>query len=239
MIVTRSHVITGKATLKEMASYLLKRAFDIVAASMLLLVLLPILLLIAFLIRHDSAGSPLFIQQRVGSRRRVRNGKVVWEVRNFPCFKFRTMYTNADQKLHQEHVKKFVRGELEAGEQGADTAKFKLDRDPRITRIGHILRRTSLDELPQLLNVLRGEMSLIGPRPVPTYEVAEYDTWHFLRLAALPGISGLWQVKGRSQVSFEEMVELDVEYVRQQSLLFDIKIMLLTVLVMINGSGAR
>ncbi|NJL33136.1 MAG: sugar transferase [Chloroflexaceae bacterium] len=112
-----------------------------------------------------SAGSPLFIQQRVGSRRRVRNGKVVWEVRNFPCFKFRTMYTNADQKLHQEHVKKFVRGELEAGEQGADTAKFKLDRDPRITRIGHILRRTSLDELPQLLNVLRGEMSLIGRVP--------------------------------------------------------------------------
>ncbi len=232
------YIVTGNATITSTAVYAIKRVFDVVLSVVLLILLVPIFALIALLIKLDSPGSSLFVQQRVGSRRRVRNGKVTWEVETFPCYKFRTMVSNADQKLHQEHIKKFIQGELAAEEQ-SDPARFKLNRDPRITRIGHILRKTSLDELPQLLNVLRGEMSLIGPRPVPTYEVALYDLWHYERLAALPGISGLWQVKGRSQVSFDEMMQLDIEYVRKQSLLFDIKIMLMTVLVVVLGRGAR
>lgn len=232
------YIVAGNATVTSIVAYTAKRIFDIVLSIILLLVLLPVFLFIAVLIRVDSPGSPLFIQKRVGSRRRLRNGKVTWEVETFPCYKFRTMVSDADQKVHQEHIKKFIQGDLATEEQN-DPARFKLNRDPRITRIGHILRKTSLDELPQLLNVLRGEMSLIGPRPVPTYEVAMYDLWHYERLAALPGISGLWQVKGRSQVSFEEMMQLDIEYVRKQSLLFDIKIMLMTVLVVVLGRGAR
>ncbi|NJL04207.1 MAG: sugar transferase [Chloroflexaceae bacterium] len=231
-------IIAGNTSPSETLAYIAKRSFDVIAAIILIIVLAPIMLLITMLIKKDSSGSAFFVQQRVGSRRRVRDGKVVWEVENFPCYKFRTMVSNADQKLHQEHIKKFIAGDLAAEEQ-SDPARFKLNSDPRITRIGHILRKTSLDELPQLLNVLRGEMSLIGPRPVPTYEVAMYDLWHYERLAALPGISGLWQVKGRSQVSFEEMMLLDIEYVRSQSLMFDIKIMLMTVLVVVLGRGAR
>jgi lipopolysaccharide/colanic/teichoic acid biosynthesis glycosyltransferase len=114
----------------------------------------------------------------------------------------------------------------------------KLTNDPRITRIGHLLRKTSLDEIPQFLNVLRGEMSLVGPRPVPTYEVAEYQAWHYQRLAAAPGLTGLWQVTGRGQVSFDEMIEMDIEYVRNKSLWLDLKILVLTVFVVLSGRGA-
>jgi lipopolysaccharide/colanic/teichoic acid biosynthesis glycosyltransferase len=132
----------------------------------------------------------------------------------------------------------FVRGTLEGRE--ATTAAYKLGADPRITRVGKFLRKSSLDELPQLINVLRGEMSLVGPRPVPEYEVLEYrEAWHHERLATLPGITGLWQVKGRGQVPFEDMVRLDLEYIQRQSLWLDLAILLFTVPAVLSGRGAE
>jgi lipopolysaccharide/colanic/teichoic acid biosynthesis glycosyltransferase len=212
-------------------SYLVKRALDVVLTLVLLITLAPLLLLIALLIRLDSPGPVLFVQERVGSRRVRRNGKVTWNIRNFPFLKFRSMYHGADQSVHIAHIKAFTDGTLDGSE------SFKLQNDPRITRIGHFLRKTSLDELPQLFNVLRGDMSLIGPRPVPTYEAAAYELWHHERHSALPGITGLWQVMGRSSVTFEEMIALDIKYVREQSLWLDLKILVRTVGVVCSGFG--
>ena len=217
-------------------SYIAKRCFDIVAAGSLLVLLAPLMLMIALMIRLDSRGPALFVQQRVGSRRVRHGGQCAWEIGTFDCIKFRTMRHNADQSLHEQHVKAFVEGQL--GEYHGTTGTFKLQDDPRITRVGAFLRRTSLDELPQLFNVLRGEMSLVGPRPVPTYEAAAYQDWHRERLAALPGITGLWQVKGRSQVSFEDMIRMDIEYVRTQSLWTDLKILIATAAIVVSGFGA-
>jgi lipopolysaccharide/colanic/teichoic acid biosynthesis glycosyltransferase len=143
------------------------------------------------------------------------------------------MTQNADQSLHQTHIQAYV-------EERLDTTRIvKLTDDPRVTRVGRILRRTSLDELPQLLNVLKGDMSLVGPRPVPIYEAAAYADWHRERLAALPGITGLWQVDGRGRVSFTEMVRMDIAYVRNQSLLLDIKLLLSTIPAVLSGRGAE
>ena len=146
------------------------------------------------------------------------------------------MMNNADQSLHQEHIKHYVQGTLTAAEES--NAAVKIKDDPRITRVGHILRKTSLDELPQLINVLKGEMSIIGPRPVPLYEVAEYQEWHYQRLAAYPGLTGLWQLDGRGEVSFEEMIKMDIEYVQKQSLWLNIKILALTPFAVLSGRGA-
>jgi len=202
-------------------------------AAALLVFLAPLLGCIALLIKLDSPGPVLFVQQRVGSRRRAGNGRILWEIRTFPCYKFRSMVHNADSALHRDYIRAFVRG-------GTDGAKeFKLARDPRITRAGRLLRKTSLDELPQLFNVLRGEMSLVGPRPVPTYEVAEYQERHYERLAALPGITGIWQTRGRCQVPFEEMIRMDIDYIRRQSLWLDLKLLLLTIPAILSGRGAR
>ena len=193
--------------------------------------------LIGLLIKLDSPGPVLFVQTRVGARRRrSREGRIVWEIQDFRFCKFRSMYADADQSLHEQHIHAFVNGILDAADDGA---KFKLKNDPRITPMGSILRRTSLDELPQLFNVIKGEMSLVGPRPVPTYEVAEYDQPHYERLAALPGITGLWQVKGRGMATFEEMIEMDIDYVRHSSLLSDIKIMCLTITAILAREGAE
>src|SRR5262249_22783862 len=134
-------------------------------------------------------------------------------------------------------IKSFANGQT--SDDARNGVKFKLKQDPRVTRVGRVLRKTSLDELPQLLNVLKGEMSFVGPRPVPQYEVAEYKDGHFERLAAAPGITGLWQVKGRAVVSFEEMIRLDIEYVRARSLWLDFKILLLTIPAVISGRGAE
>src|SRR5262249_20706088 len=158
----------------------------------------------AILIKLDTPGQIFFVQERVGSRRRSRDGQTIWEIQNFPFYKFRSMVQNADQSLHQAYIAAWIEGRV--SESTTTGTKFKLTDDPRVTRIGRILRKTSLDELPQLMNVLKGEMSLVGPRPVPTYEVAEYQAQHYQRLGALPGITGLWQVKARCQVSFEEMI---------------------------------
>lgn len=217
--------------------FVCKRCVDITLAALMLIVVSPLLLLIAIMIKWDSPGPVLFVQERVGARRRPRDGRVVWEIRNFTMYKFRSMVQNADQSIHQEYIKAFVEGSAAAN--GADHPPFKLIDDPRVTKVGAWLRKTSLDELPQLLNVLKGEMSLVGPRPVPTYEVAQYQPAHYERLAALPGITGLWQVSGRCQVSFEEMVAMDISYVRNQSLYLDLKLLLRTIPVVLSGQGAE
>ena len=219
--------------------YYSKRAIDLILATIALVVLLPLVTIIALLIKLDSPGPILFVQERVGTRRqRSRDGYTVWEVRKFHVYKFRSMIHNADDTVHRAYIRTFVQGT--AAEAQLPKTKYKLVGDSRVTRFGQLLRRTSLDELPQLLNVLMGNMSLVGPRPVPEYEVAEYrEAWHHERLATLPGITGLWQVKGRCQVSFEDMIRLDLEYIRNQSLWLDLKILLTTIPAVISGRGAE
>jgi lipopolysaccharide/colanic/teichoic acid biosynthesis glycosyltransferase len=193
--------------------------------------------LIAILIKLDSAGPALFKQERVGTRRNVKDGAVTWQVRTFVIYKFRTMVQNADSSVHEQHIQAFVEGQVTGSENSQ--AKFKLNNDPRVTRVGRFLRKTSLDELPQLFNVIKGEVSLVGPRPVPVYEAAQYQPWHRERLAALPGVTGLWQISGRCALSFDEMIWLDIDYVRNQSLWLDLKIMALTIPAVLSGRGAE
>lgn len=220
----------------QILSFWLKRSVDIVGSVILLVLLTPLMLVIALAIRLDTPGPVFFVQQRVGSRRRRRNGQIFWEVGLFSMLKFRSMIHNADQSLHQQQIKAFVHGLLPPVD--GKPASFKLQNDPRITRVGYWIRKLSLDELPQLFNVLSGEMSLVGPRPVPAYEAAEYQPWHRERLAALPGITGLWQIQGRSQVSFDEMIQLDIDYVRKQSLWLDMVILVGTIPAVLSSRGA-
>lgn len=197
-------------------NYLVKRAMDIMVATGVLVALSPLLLFIALAIKIDSRG-PVFIRQmRVG-----RDGK------EFICFKFRSMVENAEQ-LKEELMK-------QAGNSGP---LFKMKDDPRITRVGRFLRKTSLDEMPQFFNVLLGEMSVVGPRPQIPAEVELYDDWHFRRLEVTPGLTGLWQVSGRSDLSFDEMVKLDLYYAENWSPWLDIKLMLRTVPAVLFGRGA-
>ena len=217
--------------------FICKRFIDVALSTLLLVLLAPLFFSIAAAIKLETAGPVLFVHERVGARRRIEQGRNTWEIRSFSCFKFRSMVAGADQSVHQEYIRAFVHGRVTAVE-GADV-KFKLARDSRITHVGRILRKTSLDELPQLVNVLRGEMSLVGPRPVPPYEVAEYTESDVERLAALPGITGLWQVRGRSEVPFGEMIRMDREYVRRQSLSLDLQILLATIPAVLFGRGAK
>jgi lipopolysaccharide/colanic/teichoic acid biosynthesis glycosyltransferase len=221
---------------KRRLYFTLKRSLDVVLASFLLLILAPFLLVVFLLIKLDSPGPVIFSQERAGVRRRTLNGQTGWEPTTFRVYKFRTMYHAADSRLHEDHVRAFVEGRL-ASATGA-RAKFKLRDDPRVTRVGSVLRRLSMDELPQLANVLAGDMSLVGPRPVPLYERELYDAEQAERFAALPGITGLWQVSGRCDVPFEEMIRLDIEYVRRQSLLLDLKILVRTIPAVLSARGA-
>ncbi|MBU6229772.1 MAG: sugar transferase [Cyanobacteria bacterium REEB459] len=198
--------------------YRLKRTIDYLAAGLGLALLAPLLLAIALAIRLDSAGPVCFQQQRVGLQ-----GKP------FPVWKFRTMVVNASAQ--QAH--------LEQRNTSADGILFKLKADPRITRVGTWLRRTSLDELPQLINVLRGEMSLVGPRPLPLRDVARFHGWHHTRHQVLPGITGLWQVSGRSDIdSFDDVVRLDLHYIDHWSLNLDLEILATTLGILLRGKGA-
>lgn len=214
----------------------IKRFLDLTIASGLLLVLSPLMSLIALLIKLDSRGPVFFSQERVGSRRQVDlDGRAHWEIKPFRVLKFRSMVNNADQSIHESHIRAFVSGTLS---QETDEQNVKLRDDARITRVGKILRRSSLDELPQLINVVKGDMSLVGPRPVPVYEVEGYQQRHFERLHASPGITGIWQVNGRGQVPFEEMVRMDIWYVRNASFWLDLKIMVQTIPAVFRGKGA-
>jgi lipopolysaccharide/colanic/teichoic acid biosynthesis glycosyltransferase len=204
-----------------------KRGIDILGSFALLLLLSPLLLAVAGLVKLSSSGPVLFRQVRIGQM-----------VKPFMICKFRTMYANSDHGIHHNYVSWFITSSSNGQEQDKNKI-FKLTNDPRITPIGHFLRKTSLDELPQLWNVLVGQMSLVGPRPPLWYEVQQYKPWHRHRvLEAKPGITGLWQVSGRSRTTFDEMVRLDLRYARKRSLWADIKILLATPAAVIKGKGA-
>lgn len=227
--------LSGAGYDQRLGYLIAKRLVDIVGASVLLLIASPILLTAAAVIRLESEGRAIFAQERVGAEFQRINGRIVWRVRTFRFYKLRTMRRDADPDIHREYLRRFRNG---VAERGARKVPFKLAQDFRITRVGRWLRKTSVDELPQLVNVILGEMSLVGPRPVPTYEVELYDGSHFDRLAAKPGITGIWQVYGRGRVSFEEMIAMDVEYVRQSSLWLDFKLLLFTIRSVISLKGA-
>jgi lipopolysaccharide/colanic/teichoic acid biosynthesis glycosyltransferase len=206
----------------------IKRSIDVVGSLLLLFFFTPIFLSIAAAIKLTSKGPVLFRQKRVG-----RYGKV------FTFLKFRSMYVNNDPGVHQEFVKKLIANATVPDGLNSGGSVYKIVGDKRITPVGSFLRRTSLDELPQFLNVLFGDMSLVGPRPPIPYELAAYQTWHRRRLLAVkPGITGLWQVTARSSVQFDEMVRLDLRYATLWSPWLDIKILLRTPLAVIRGSGA-
>ena len=205
-----------------------KRTFDVIVVSIGLFILSPLLLLVSILIKLDSKGPIFFKQHRVGE-----NGKL------FTMLKFRSMCANADQNVHKDYVTRLIKENISL-EGGCDEGKdsLKMVKDPRITRFGKFIRKTSLDELPQLLNVLVGDMSLVGPRPPLPYEVELYKDWHQKRFEALPGITGVWQVNGRNKVSFDEMVRMDIEYIKHQSFWLDLLILVKTPYVVLKGIGA-
>lgn len=203
-----------------------KRISDILIAALTLAIFSPFWFLIALLIKFDSKGPTFYAQERVGMDGRI-----------FVVYKFRTMRVDADSEIHREYQRKFIAGDAEANVGDAQMPAYKLRNDPRVTRVGRLLRRLSLDEVPQLFNVLRGDMSVVGPRPPIPYEVEAYELRHRKRLDMKPGLTGLWQVSGRNRLPFEEMVKLDLFYIENWSLLFDLKIILRTVLVMLRGDG--
>jgi exopolysaccharide biosynthesis polyprenyl glycosylphosphotransferase len=200
----------------EGVDFALKRTFDLIAATLLLVVLSPLLLVITLAVRLSSRGPILFRSMRRGIGQRP-----------FACLKFRTMHTDAEER--QADLEEFNE---------ASGALFKIREDPRLTPVGRLLRRFSLDELPQLVNVLRGEMSLVGPRPLPERDYEMLDDWHRKRYLVLPGITGLWQVSGRSELDFDDLVHLDFIYLERWSLALDLTILLKTVPAVVLRRGA-
>jgi lipopolysaccharide/colanic/teichoic acid biosynthesis glycosyltransferase len=201
---------------------------DAVGSIVALIVLSPLFAVVALIVKVTSRGPVLFRQQRIGQ----------FGV-PFEFLKFRSMYVANDAKIHEEYVRNFIAGKGQTSNKDGHEAVYKITNDPRITPIGRLMRRTSLDELPQFWNVLKGQMSLVGPRPSVSYETEGYNVWHRRRLfEAKPGITGLWQVHGRSRTTFDEMVRLDLRYSRNWSPLVDLKILLKTPRAVLSGDGA-
>jgi len=227
-----------------------KRMLDIIIIVAMLPVTLPLMAICVIAIRLDSPGPALFIQERIGKGGRP-----------FQMYKFRTMQHKLDDTLHRAFMKAFVNGQVGGNDNGNGKGEdihnaftrafvnaqfgtngngtYKPFHDSQVTRVGRLLRKTSLDELPQILNVLKGEMSLVGPRPNVPWEVEEYQPWHHERLEVLPGITGLAQVKGRSSIGFDTIVRYDIEYVGMQSILLDLKVLWWTFSAVVNGTGAE
>jgi exopolysaccharide biosynthesis polyprenyl glycosylphosphotransferase len=205
---------------------LVKRTSDLIIAFVATLIFLPVWILIALLVKLDSRGPVFYKQERVGMDGRV-----------FLFYKFRTMHPDTDDGSHREFQRRYIAGQADVKLAGDGRPVYKLQADPRITRVGRWLRRLSLDELPQLLNVLRGDMSVVGARPPIPYEVESYELWHRKRLDMKPGMTGLWQVSGRNRLPFDEMVRLDLFYIENWSLLLDLKIILKTLPVMLRGDA--
>jgi exopolysaccharide biosynthesis polyprenyl glycosylphosphotransferase len=205
-------IVTGP---DRVVALVAKRLLDITGAAALLVLLSPLMLILAMAVRQDSAGRALFKQRRVGLHGRT-----------FEVLKFRTMHDGAEDRLTELMELNEIRGHA-----------FKLTADPRVTRVGRWLRRTSLDELPQLWNVLRGEMSLVGPRPPLVSEVQGYNVWHRRRLSMKPGMTGLWQVRARTEQDFDRWVETDLEYIDSWSLWLDLRILLRTIPAVLNREG--
>lgn len=197
-----------------------KRILDVVFTLLIMIPLCIVMALIAVLIRLDSKGPIFFRQKRIG-----RNGA------EFVMLKFRSMYVDSDDSRHRNAITEYMNAK------GDDAVLHKLSDDPRITKVGRFIRKFSIDELPQFFNVLRGEMTLVGPRPPLPYETELYSPDDLLRLTGKPGLTGSWQVYGRSRVTFHEMVEMDIAYLQQQSILQDLKLIVLTIPVMISGRG--
>lgn len=238
--------------------FLFKRIIDILIALSLLLILSPLMAVIALIIVVYSPGPVFFAQERVGAKR-YRVGKYFhWRTQNFKCYKFRTMKVNADSSIHQAYIKALIdnnQQEMQAVQEAATkprkaltkeqlsalqcapTQPRKIVDDARIIAPGNFLRKFSLDELPQFWNVVIGDMSLVGPRPAIPYEVEMYKPWHLERLQAQPGITGLQQVTARNTMEFDEQVELDIEYIKKQSLWLDLKIALKTPLAIFSEKG--
>lgn len=209
--------------------FLLKRMIDVLGALLGILVFSPVMLVLTILVKITSPGPIIFKQMRLG-----------YKGRKFPFYKFRSMYHNINDQIHREYVARLIQGDLEKVNRGKNgDAFFKLKDDPRITPLGKFIRKTSLDELPQLFNVLKGDMSLVGPRPPLPYEVEKYKSWHLRRILEMkPGITGLWQVSGRSKTTFDEMVRLDLRYVQNWSIWLDIKILFKTIREVFFPKGA-
>lgn len=206
-------------------SMTLKRILDVFGSVCAILLFLPLFLLIAALVKLSSPGPVFFRQKRLGQYGQ-----------HFNFFKFRTMYVNNDPAIHQEYVARLIAGSRDAGQ---GSATYKLQNDPRVTTLGRFLRKSSLDELPQFFNVLRNDMSLVGPRPPLPYEYERYQVWHRRRVLEMkPGITGLWQVEGRSRTTFEEMVRIDLRYAASRSFWMDLRILLLTPVAVLSGRGA-
>ena len=203
----------------------LKRTVDLATSILVLVLGAPLFIFLATAVKLSSPGPVLFRQVRLG-----RDGKP------FTFYKFRSMHHKNDDGAHRDFARNFISGDM--AEDNAESTVFKMVCDPRITAIGRFLRRSSLDELPQFYNVLRGEMSLVGPRPPISYELEHYQDWHKDRLKVKPGLTGLWQVSGRSSVGFDEMVKLDLYYIGHWNLQLDLKIMVRTVPAMVKGEGA-
>jgi lipopolysaccharide/colanic/teichoic acid biosynthesis glycosyltransferase len=220
---TSPHLIPPRE--EAAAVRVVRRLIDVVVAGLALLVSFPFLLAIALIIRLDSPGSAIFSQERIG------RGELP-----FTVHKFRTMHAEADPTPHREYIAQLVNG-ADATQADDGQALFKLAVDDRVTPVGRFLRKTSIDELPQLWNVLRGDMSLVGPRPVVPYELEHYSPNQFKRFAVKPGLTGLWQVSGRNEKTYTEMVDLDVEYVERRSLSLDLSILVKTFPVVIERKG--
>jgi lipopolysaccharide/colanic/teichoic acid biosynthesis glycosyltransferase len=216
---TQNTVLISKAYLR------CKRILDFMITMLMLVPLFVIIAICAALIRIDSKGPIFFRQKRIGM-----HGVV------FDMFKLRSMYIDADDSLHRASIKQYINGSTLNDEVISDNL-YKLVDDPRVTRVGRFIRKFSLDELPQFINVLRGEMTLVGPRPPLPYEVVEYDAHDWIRLSGKPGLTGTWQVYGRSRVPFKRMVEMDIEYLGEQSIRQDLKLIALTLPVMLRGRG--
>ena len=229
------HAVETEEGMDRRLYFACKRIMDVTLTGLLLPLLVPVMLLVALLIKLDSPGPVFFVQQRIGVKRRISAGRTTWELYTFPFYKFRSMVNDADPAPHQQYFEKFRLGSVN----GDRCEPFKLTRDSRLTRVGAILRRTSLDELPQLLNVLKGEMSLVGPRPALPYAVALYDEAHFERFRARPGITGWWQATARSRVGFEQMIQMDIDYARRAGFWFDLEILLLTIPAVLSCRGAE
>lgn len=225
VMVARPEAAGHAAVGSDGAALVIKRIMDVIVSVALLVVLLPVLLLIGLIIWFGSPGPALFRQERLG-----KDGKP------FTFYKFRTMAYGNDPSAHKNYVRQLITNG--SNELKGDTGSFKLENDPRVTRFGHILRRTSLDELPQLINIIAGDMSLVGPRPPLPYEVELYSDRARRRLDCTPGVTGLWQVSGRCETTFDEMVELDIRYIETWSLGLDLKILARTVPVVLGRKGA-
>jgi len=213
---------------KTVFQLIIKRSLDILISVSILVISLPFILAIAVIIKCTSKGPVLFKQERIG-----KNGKP------FMFLKLRTMKYGSSDRQHRKFCKDFIEGKLSGGSsEGTGNKTYKIVDDPRVTGVGRFLRKSSLDELPQFLNILRGDMTLVGPRPSLKYEYKYYNDWHKRRVAVKPGLTGLWQVSGRSNVSFQEMINLDLYYIENWSIILDIKIILRTVPVVLFGKGA-